>query len=157
MISRLPRILLAGMLLMVSGCGYRFVNPFPAEDYTLHSVKNASPEPGLGRILADQLLEKGDFVTRSENSLSVVITRFEESVAAVSSAGVPVRQNLSMVVAWKVEGGNRSEAVFGQESVSTSYPYPSEPADHEWNRAAAVRQLAGTAAQIILDKLRGSP
>lgn len=135
------------------GCGYRFVDPFPASDYALVSVRNASSESGLASILEGELRRNGGFQKRSVYRLSVTVTDFTETVESVSSSGSPVRQKLTMEVAWKVEGPSPSEATLGKDVSARSYPYSADPSTLDWNRSAAVRLLADMAARRILENL----
>lgn len=141
------------LALALSGCGYRFVDPFPASDYTLLSVRNATAEPSIAGILEEELRRLGGFVKGSRNLLSVSITEFSEEVESISSAGVPVRQALTMEVAWKVEGAHREEARSGSVTARRGYPYSDDPTALEWNRNAAVRLLVESAAGSVLDQL----
>jgi hypothetical protein len=114
--NRLPFFTTAVIaILALSACTYRFADPFPARSYDLMPVTNSTAEPGLGPILEQELRLTGGFTPGAGSLLYVTVTRFTEQVETVSSAGTPVRQRLTMEVAWKVEGGHRSEAVFGKE------------------------------------------
>ncbi len=144
-------------LLLTTACGYRFVDPFPGKGYVLGEVRNATSEPGLDRLLAEGLRESGSFDPGSKNRLTVVVTRFAETVAAISSAGAPIRQRLQMEVSWKVQGEQRPEATFGKETVDKTYPFSDDPAALDWNRSTALRFLANTAAERVLSHLEVSP
>ena len=130
-----------------------FVDPFPASDYALVRVANSSPETGLASLLEEELRRNGGFQERSLNLLSVTVTSFSETVESVSSTGSPLRQKLTMEVAWKVEAPSSSGAVFGKETAVRSYPYSDDPSTLDWNRSAAVRLLTEMAARRILDNL----
>ena len=143
--------------LLTVSCGYRFVDPFPGKGYALEEVRNVTSEPGLDRILAQGFRDFGSFDPHSKYRLTVVVTRFEETVAAISSGGVPIRQSLRMEVSWKVQGDRESEATFGKEAATKTYPYSDDPATLDWNRAAALRLLANTAAQQVLERLEAAP
>jgi hypothetical protein len=142
---------LLATIFIQSGCSYRFVQPFPASDYALVKVGNSSPEAGLAPLLEEELRRNGGFHKRSANLLSVTVTDFSETVESVSSSGSPVRQKLSMEVAWKVERTSSSKAVSGKETVVRSYPYSADPSTLDWNRSAAVRLLTEMAARRILE------
>jgi hypothetical protein len=157
MTLRYLNILTILILLFPAGGGYRFVDPFPASDYTLVSVRNATEEAGLATLLEEEMRRNGGFQERSANRLSVTVTRFTERVESVSSEGTPVRQKLTMDVAWKVEGSQSAQAAFGQETIERSYPYSSDLLTLDWNRSAAVRLLMETAARRVLDNLGGQP
>ncbi len=148
-------LFLAAVLL--SGCGYRFVDPFPASDYALVSVRNATPEPGLAPLLEQELLQRGGFRDRSENRLSVSITAFSERVESVGSDGRPLRQKVTLDVAWRIEGPQTAQGTFGKEKVERSYPWTDIPETLEWNRNAAIRLLAEGAARVIVQRLGGAP
>jgi len=145
------------IFVLTTSCGYRFVDPFPGKAYALGEVKNVTAEPGLDRVLAKGFRECGSFDPDSKNRLTVVVTRFEETVAAISSGGVPIRQRLKMEVSWKVQGEQQSQATFGKEMATKTYPYSSDPAALDWNRSAALRFLANTAAERVLERLEASP
>ena len=146
-------ILWLSMIFIQAGCSYRFVDPFPASDYALVSVGNSSPEAGLAVLLEEELRRNGGFQKHSANLLSVTVTDFSETVDSVSSSGTPVRQKLTMEVAWKVETASSSEAVFGKEKAVRSYPYSPDPTTLDWNRSAAVRLLTETAARRVLENI----
>jgi hypothetical protein len=148
-------ILLMITIFIQTGCSYRFVDPFPASDYALARVGNSSPEPGLAPLLEEELRRNGGFKEHSAYRLSVTVTDFTETVESVSSSGSPVRQKLTMDIAWKVEGASSSETVFGKETAVRSYPYSADPSTLDWNRSAAVRLLAEMAARRILENLKG--
>ncbi|MDT8396553.1 MAG: hypothetical protein RRA32_08955 [bacterium] len=146
------------VILALSACAYRFADPFPARNYDLVSVTNSTAEPGLSRVLEEELRLTGGFTPGSGSRLYVTATRFTEQVETVSSAGTPVRQRLALEIAWKVEGeGHRSEAVFGNEGVREIYPYSADPASLDWNRKATVKLLAKKAADRVIRRLEGAP
>ena len=144
-------------LILIAGCGFRFVDPFPGKDYTLSDVRNVTAEPELDRILTEGFHEVGSFDPDSPNQLSVIVIRFEESVAAVDSDGLTVRQRLRMEVSWRVQRAHDSQAIFGKETVTKTYPYSNDPVSLDWNRSAAIRFLANSAAQRVMDRLEDSP
>jgi hypothetical protein len=148
---------LISVLLVATACTYRFADPFPASKYDLVSVTNSTSEPGLSLVLEEELRIAGGFTPGSDARLYVAATRFTQQVETVSSDGTPVRQKLILDVAWKVEGSNRSEAVFGNETVKELYPYTADPASLEWNRKAAVKLLARAAAELVIRRLEGTP
>lgn len=143
------------LVLFPVGCSYRFVDPFPASDYALVSVRNATGEAGLASLLEEEMRRRGAFKERSANRLSVTVTVFTETVESVRSDGSPVRQKLTMDVAWKVEGTQPAQATFGKEVVVRSYPYSAVLPTLDWNRSAAVRLLTEMAARSILERLGG--
>ena len=145
------------LFLLPAGCGYRFVDPFPASDYALASVKNATGEADIASLLEDEMRKTGGFKERSANRLSVTITGFSETVESVDSAGVPVRQKLTMDVAWKVEESRSAQGTFGKEVVVRSYPYSNDFTTLDWNRRAAVRLLTEMAARSVLERLGEQP
>ena len=155
--NRVPLTCLVSVLLALTACTYRFADPFPASNYDLVSVTNSTAEPGLGPVLEEELRLAGGFTPGSNARLYVTATRFTQQVETVSSTGTPVRQKLILEVAWKVEGSHRSEAVFGNETVRELYPYSDDPASLEWNRNAAVKLLARTAAELVIRRLEGTP
>jgi hypothetical protein len=157
MTNRYLGILTVFLILFPTGCGYRFVNPFPASDYALVSVRNSTGESGLGVILEEELRTYGGFRKSSANRLSVTVTSFTETVESVSSAGLPVRQELTISVDWKVEGTQSAQAVLGEETTSRSYPYSTDLPTLDWNRNAAVRLLTETAARSVLHSLGEKP
>ncbi len=144
-------------ILVLTACTYRFVDPFPARSYDLVSVANSTAEPGLGGVLQEEMRLKGGFTPGAQSRLYLTVTRFTQQVETVSSSGTPVRQKLSMEVAWKVEGGHRSEAVFGKETAREVYPYSPDPSSLDWNRKAAVKLLAGRVADLVIRRLEGAP
>jgi outer membrane lipopolysaccharide assembly protein LptE/RlpB len=148
---------LISALLVTTACTYRFADPFPASKYDLVSVTNSTSEPGLSVVLEEKLRLAGGFSPGSDARLYVTATRFTQQVETVSSTGTPVRQKLTLDVAWEVEGSHRSEAVFGNETVRELYPYTADPASLEWNRNAAVRLLAQAAAELVIRRLEGAP
>lgn len=156
MTGAVQRLLLALLLVLTAGCGYRFVDPFPASDYALDPVRNATAEPGLASYLEEEMLATGVFRGGAPRSLSLVVVEFGEEVDSVDSGGRPVRQKLTMTVAWKVDGPESARADFGREEVSRTYPYSAEPVTLQWNRDAAVRLLVEAAARKILLTI-GSP
>ena len=157
MIYRYLSILIFFLILLPAGCSYRFVDPFPASDYALVSVRNSTGESGLGVILEEEMRRSGGFKERSANRLSVTVTGFNETVESVSSDGSPVRQKLAINVAWKVEGPKSAQAVFGKETASRTYPYSTNLPTLDWNRSAAVRLLTELAASRILEGLGEQP
>lgn len=144
-------------LLLPAGCGYRFVDPLPASDHALVSVRNATSETGLAFLLEEELRKNGRFGERSANRLSVAVTDFTERVESVSSDGTPVRQVLAMEVAWKVEVDPGTPQRSGRESASRSYPYSSDLPTLDFNRNAALRLLVEKAARSVLESLGGAP
>jgi len=142
------------LILFPAGCSYRFVDPFPASDYALASVRNSTPEAGLANMLEEQLRRNGAFRERSANKLSVTVSGFSEIVESVSSDGIPVRQKLTMDVAWKAEG---ARSVSGKEVVVRSYPYSNVLSTLDWNRSAALHILTEMAARKVLENLGGQP
>jgi len=157
MTTRLPVAALIIALLFPGGCSYRFVNPFPASEYTLETVRNSTSEPGLAGLVEAELKRNGGFKDSGIFSLSVSITRFEETVESVGSSGSPVRQRLLMEVAWKVEGARQEQTTFGNEIVERTYPYSGDLATLDWNRNAAIRLLAEMAARNLLEGLGVRP
>lgn len=155
MTNRCLGIITIFLVLFPVGCSYRFVDPFPASDYALVSVRNATGEAGLASLLEEEMRRRGAFKERSANRLSVTVTVFTEKVESVSSDGIPVRQKLTMDVAWKVEGTQPAQATFGKEVVVRSYPYSTVLSTLDWNRSAAVRLLTEMAARSILERLGG--
>ena len=149
------RLIIPMVLLCVSaaGCSYRFVDPFPASDYSLVLVRNSTAEAGLAAILEEELRRFGGFKKSSSNHLSVTITSFTERVESIGSSGTPVRQALVMEIAWKVEGKQAAQATFGSLTVDRSYPYSSDLSTLDWNRNAAIRLLSEMAARKVLDSL----
>ena len=145
------------LILFSTGCSYRFVDPFPASDYALVSVRNATEEAGLASMLEEEMRRSGGFKERSANRLSVTITDFTESVESVSSDGIPVRQKLTMDIAWKVEGTLTAQATFGKEVVVREYAYSTDLTTLDWNRSAAVRLLTELAARSVFERLGGQP
>jgi hypothetical protein len=141
-------------VLLAAGCSYRFVDPYPAGDYVLVSVRNATSEAGLAPLLEEEMRRNADFRESSANRLSVMISGFTETVESVSSDGIPVRQKLTMDVTWKAEGRQSSS---GKEVVVRSYPYSKDPPTLDWNRSAAVRILTEMAARSVLENLGGQP
>ena len=144
-------------ILVLTACTYRFVDPFPARSYDLVSVANSTAEPGLGGVLQKEMRLKGGFTPGAQSRLYLTVTRFTQQVETVSSSGTPVRQKLSMEVAWKVEGVHRSQAVFGKETAREVYPYSLDAASLDWNRKAAVKLLAKAAADLVIRRLEGAP
>jgi len=145
------------LVLFPAGCSYRFVDPLTASDYALVSVKNATGEPGLAYLLEEEMLRTGGFKERSTYKLSVTITGFTETVESISSDGTPVRQKLTLDVAWRVEGMQSAQGTYGKESVVRSYPHTTNLSTLDWNRSAAVRLLTEGAARSILEHLGGQP
>jgi len=154
--SRLPLTAVLFFIFLVSSCGYRFVQPFPHSNCALEEVKNATPEPGIDRVLEKALREGGTFSPASSGRLFVVVTRFVEAVATVDSDGIPIRQKLSMEVSWRIQGEDPSRAVSGKETASGTYPFSREAVQLDWNRAGAIRLLAEEAAGRILDQVEAS-
>jgi hypothetical protein len=115
MTYRYLSLVLILLVLLPAGCSYRFVDPFPASEYALASVRNATGEAGLATLLEEEMLKHGGFKERSANRLSVTVTGFTETVESVSSDGIPVRQKLTMDVAWKVEGTQSAQTTFGKD------------------------------------------
>lgn len=150
-------IILSILLLSAAGCGYRFVDPFPASDYALVSVRNATEESDLAHLIEEELRRSGGFKERSTNRLSVTVTDFAETVESVDSDGIPVRQKLTMEVAWKVEGTQATQATFGQETIVRSYPFSTDPPTLDFNRSSALRLLSEMAARTVLERLGGPP
>jgi outer membrane lipopolysaccharide assembly protein LptE/RlpB len=157
MINRSLIIYLMMAVSLLAACSYRFVDPFPARDYELVEVRNSSAEPGVSTVLEEELRLAGGFSADAQSRLYVTVTRFGQETETVSSGGEPVRQKLTMVVAWKVEGSRRSEAVFGNETAVELYPWSPDPASMEWNRNAAKRLLARKAAELVILRLGNSP
>jgi hypothetical protein len=150
-------IILVIILLFTAGCSYRFVDPFPASEFDLESVRNATSEPGLAGLLEDELRRNGGFKDSAIYRLNVAVTRFEESVDSVGSSGSPVRQKLVMEVAWKIEGARLAQAVLGNKVIDRTYPYSADLTTLDWNRNAALRLLAETAAREILEDIGARP
>lgn len=150
-------IILVIILLFTAGCSYRFVDPFPASEFVLESVRNATSEPGLAGLLEDELRRNGGFKDNAIYRLNVAVTRFEESVDSVGSSGSPVRQKMVMEVAWKIEGARLAQAVLGKEVIDRTYPYSADLTTLDWNRSAALRLLAETAARKILEDIGVRP
>ncbi len=144
-------------ILMLTACSYRFVDPFPARSYDLISVTNSTAEPDLDGVLEEEIRLKGGFTHGAQSRLYLTVTRFTQQVETVSSSGTPVRQKLSMEVAWKVEGAHRSQAVFGKETAREVYPYSLDPSSLDWNRKAAVKLLASAVADLVIRRLEGTP
>jgi len=142
------------LVLFPAGCSYRFVDPFPASDYALASVRNSTPEAGLASMLEEQLRRNGAFRERSVNKLRVTVSGFSEIVESVSSDGIPVRQKLTMDVVWKAKG---AQSVSGKEVVVRSYPYSNVLSTLDWNRRAALHILTEMAARKVLENLGGQP
>jgi hypothetical protein len=157
MTNRYLSIFTIFLFLFPTGSSYRFVDPFPASDYALVSVRNATVETGLATILEEEIRRKGGFKERSSNRVSVTVTDFTETVESVSSGGVPVRQKLAMTISWKVEGTQSAQAAFGKKIVVQSYPYSTDLSTLDWNRNAAVRLLSETAARSLLEQLGEKP
>jgi len=157
MTHRYLSLFLILLVLVPAGCSYRFVDPFPASDYALVSVRNATEEAGLASMLEEEMRRSGGFKERSANRLSVTITDFTESVESVSSDGIPVRQKLTMDIAWKVEGTQTAQATFGKEVVVREYAYSTDLTTLDWNRSAAVRLLTELAARSVFERLGGQP
>ena len=157
MMRRLIVLISISVLVLTVSCGYRFVDPFPGKGYALGEVRNVTSEPGLDRILTQGFRDFGSFDQDSEYRLTVVVTRFEETVAAISSGGVPIRQSLRMEVSWKVQGYRESEGIFGREVATKTYPYSDDLAILDWNRSAALRLLANEAAEQVLGRLGATP
>ncbi|MDF1524665.1 MAG: hypothetical protein RRA15_07730 [bacterium] len=145
------------LVLFPAGCSYRFVDPFPAYEYALVSVRNFTAEAGLAVLLEEEMRKLGGFKEHSASRLSVTVTGFTESVDSISSSGFPVRQKLTIDVAWKVEGKQSAQAVFGSETASLIYPWSTNLSTLDWNRSAAVRLLTETAASRILADLGEQP
>ncbi|MCJ7499383.1 hypothetical protein MUP29_03940 [bacterium] len=145
------------LVLFPAGCSYRFVDPFPVYEYALVSVRNSTAETGLAVLLEEEMRKIGGFNDRSANRLSVTVTGFTETVESVSSDGFPVRQKLTINVAWKVEGKQPAQAVFGSDTTSRTYPYSTNLPTLDWYRSAAVRLLTETAASRILAGLGEQP
>ena len=145
------------LVLLPAGCGYRFVDPFPASDYALISVRNTTGEADIASLLEEEMRRAGGFKERSTNRLSVTITGFSETVESVDSAGTPVRQKLVMDVSWMVEEDRSTHGKFGKEVVLRSYPYSNDLSTLDWNRRAAVRLLTEMAARRILERLGEQP
>jgi hypothetical protein len=154
MTSRYLGILAILLILFQTGCSYRFVDPFPASNYALVSVRNATSEPGLASLLEEEMRRNGDFRELSANRLSITVSAFLETVESVSSDGTPVRQKLTMYVAWKAEG---TQSVSGKEVAVRSYPYSTDPPTLDWNRSAAIRLLTEMAARSVLENFGGQP
>ncbi len=157
MIYRYLGIFTICLLLFPTGCSYRFVDPFPASDYALVLVRNATEEAGLATLLEEEMRKQGGFKERSANRLSVTITGFTESVESVNSDGIPVRQKLTMDVAWKVEGTQSAQTTFGKDVVVRSYPYSPVLTTLDFSRSAAVRLLTEMAARNIFERLGEQP
>ena len=157
MIYRYLSFLIFFLILLPAGCSYRFVDPFPASDYALVSVRNSTGESGLAVLLEEEMRRSGGFKERSANRLSVTVTGFNETVESVSSDGFPVRQRLTIKVAWKVEGPQSAQAIFGKETASRTYPYSTDLPTLDWTRSAAVRLLTELAASRILEDLGEQP
>ena len=157
MTSRYLCIFTICLILFPTGCSYRFVDPFPASDFALVLVRNATEEAGLASLLEEEMRRSGGFKERSANRLSVTITGFTESVESVNSDGIPVRQKLTMDIAWKVEGTQTAQATFGKEVVVQSYPWSNDLITLDWNRSAAVRLLTELAARSVFERLGGQP
>jgi len=145
------------LVLFPAGCSYRFVAPFQASDYALVSVGNSSGEAGLALLLEEELMKRGGFREHSANRLSVTVTGFTETVDSVSSNGLPVRQKLSINIAWKVEGTQSAQTVFGKETASQTYPYSTDLSTLDWSRGAAVRLLVETAGRFVIEGLGELP
>jgi len=150
-------ILAIFLVLFPTGCSYRFVDPVPAYEYALISVRNSTGESGLAVLLEEEMRRSGGFKERSANRLSVTVTGFTETVESVSSDGFPVRQKLTINVEWKVEGPQSAQAVFGKETASLTYPYSTNLPTLDWNRSAAVRLLTELTASRILEGLGEQP
>jgi hypothetical protein len=116
-------------------------------------VRNATPEPGLAADLEEALRMSGGFRKSSSNELSITVSRFTESVDSIGSSGLPVRQKLTMDIAWKVEGSLPGQATFGSKTVNRTYPYSAVPSTLDWNRGAAIHLLTEMAAREILNEL----
>jgi hypothetical protein len=157
MTYRYLSLVLILLVLLPAGCSYRFVDPFPASEYALASVRNATGEAGLATLLEEEMLKYGGFKERSANRLSVTVTGFTETVESVSSDGIPVRQKLTMDVAWKVEGTQSAQTTFGKEVAVRSYPYSTDLSTLDWNRSAALRLLTEMAARNIFERLGEQP
>jgi len=156
MMRKTPVIVCIALLsLAVVSCGYRFVNTSPGEGYALAEVRNMTGEPGLDKMLEESFRGMGSFDSTAEKSLYVIVTGFGEAVAAVSSEGITVRERLKMDVEWKVRSPGGSQAIFGKETLSKTYPYSEDAASLEWNRSAAIRLLVNSAAERILDRIEG--
>jgi hypothetical protein len=157
MTARLPIIFLIFALFAAGGCSYRFIDPFPASEYVLESVRNATSEAGLAGLLETELRRHGGFRKSGAYRLNVAIIRFEETVESVGSSGSPVRQKLLMEVAWKVDGSMLGQPALGSKVVDRTYPYSADLTTLDWNRGAALRLLAETAARSILEGLGVRP
>jgi hypothetical protein len=145
------------LVLFPAGCSYRFVDPFPVYEYALISVRNSTAEAGLAVLLEEEMRKIGGFKDRSDNRLSVTVTGFTERVESVSSDGIPIRQKLTIIVAWKIEGEQPAQAVFGSDTASRTYPWSSDLPTLDWYRSAAVRLLTEAAASRILAGLGEQP
>lgn len=145
------------LALVVVSCGYRFVDPSSGPNYALAEVRNITAEPGLDRILSDGLNDLESFHPEALNRLTIIVTHFDETVAAVDSEGLTIRERLKLEIDWKVQGADGSQATFGKEIVTKTYPYSEDPATLNWNRSAAIRLLTNSAAERILDRLKVLP
>ena len=143
-------------LSMIS-CGYRFVDPSPGGNYALAEVRNVTSEPDLDTIMTQALHDLGSFNPKGDNTLTVIVTDFQEGVAAVSSSGMIVRERLKIEVQWKIIGSDGSRGTFSRESFSKTYPYSNDPVTLNWNRSAAIRLLINSAADYILGGLGEYP
>jgi len=157
MTNRYPGIFLVLLVLLQAGCAYRFVDLSRPSGYDLVSVRNTTAEAGLARMLEEEMRRNGGFRESSAERLSVTVSGFNESVESVSSSGSPVRQKLTMEVAWKVEGSKSAKVTFGKKVVTRSYPYSKDTSTLDWNRSAAVRLLTGLAARSVLEGLGRQP
>jgi hypothetical protein len=62
-----------------------------------------------------------------------------------------------MEVAWKIEGARLAQAVLGNKVIDRTYPYSADLTTLDWNRNAALRLLAETAAREILEDIGARP
>ena len=104
-------------------------------------------------VLEEMLRKNGGFKESSGNRLSVTVTGFTETVESIGSSGTPVRQKLTMEIAWKIQRTRSAQTTSGSEVVSRSYPYSADLSTLDWNRNAAVSLLAEMGAMKILQSL----
>ena len=144
------------LLVLLAGCGYRFVDGYPAGHFSLHTLRNATSEPELARIVEESLLTTAGIRRNGEGPLlRVILTEFSEAVESVSSGGEPVRQELSLAFQWRTNGPSGGEGAAGEGRVKRSYPWFSDPVTLDWNRNAALKLLGEAAALAISDRLEG--
>ena len=140
-----------------SGCGYRFINPVGIRSYSLASVRNATAEPRLEAILSEAIERVSGIGRGGGSSVEVAVTEFSEKAESISSAGIPVRQKITMEFSWRVPGRGDRESFFGTDTISRTYPYTTDAINLSWARRSAVKLLAEDAAALLSERLEALP